>query len=122
MDTIKSFLSTIDIFGTTYSFKYKQKERYQTVLGGFIFILFLALVLAFGIYYFIPFTKRKNYSIVYYSMNLAVTEEVNIFQSESNFAVAIQCDNNKNEKLTGNDLLELKSSYILYAKHSNGTY
>ena len=48
-------------------------------------------------------------------MNLAVTEEVNIFQSESNFAVAIQCDNNKNEKLTGNDLLELKSSYILYA-------
>ena len=122
MDTIKSFLSTIDIFGTTYSFKYKQKERYQNVLGGFIFILFLALVLAFGIYNFIPFINRKNYAIVYYSMNLAVTEEVNIFQSESNFAVAIQCDNNKNEKLTGNDLLELKSSYILYAKHSNGTY
>ena len=74
MEILKNFLRTIDIFGTTYSFKYKQKERYQTVLGGFILILFLVLLLAFGIYYFIPFTKRKNYAIVYYSMNLAVTE------------------------------------------------
>ena len=59
METIKSFLSAIDIFGITYSFKYKQKERYQTVLGGFILILFLILVIAFGIYNFIPFKKEK---------------------------------------------------------------
>jgi len=122
METIKHFLTTIDIFGITYSFRYKQKERYQTVLGGFVLILFLALVLAFGIYNFIPFINRKNYAIVYYSMNLAVTEEVNLFKSESNFAFGVLCDNNKNEKLSVNDLLDLKSSYILYAKHSNGTY
>ena len=122
METIKSFLSAIDIFGITYSFKYKQKERYQTVLGGFILILFLALILAFGIYYFIPFIKRKNYAIVYYSMNLAVTEEVNLFQSESNFAFGVNSEDNKNEKLSVSDLLDLKSNYILYAKHNNGTY
>ena len=122
METIKNFLFAIDIFGITYSFRYKQKERYQTVLGGFILILFLALVLAFGIYNFIPFINRKNYAIVYYSMNLAVTEEVNIFQSESNFAVGVNCEDNKNEKVSINDLLDLKSSYILYTKHSNGTY
>ena len=39
METINYFLSAIDIFGTTYSFRYKQKERYQTVLGGFILII-----------------------------------------------------------------------------------
>ena len=122
METIKNFLFAIDIFGITYSFRYKQKERYQTVLGGFILILFLILVIGFGIYNFIPFIKRKNYAIVYYSMNLAVTEEVNIFQSESNFAVGVNCEDNKNEKASVNDLLELKSSYILYTKHSNGTY
>ena len=66
MEKIKNFLTRIDIFGITYSFKYKQKERYQTVLGGFILILFLVLVLVFGIYYFIPFRKKKNYAIVYY--------------------------------------------------------
>ena len=55
-------------------------------------------------------------------MNLAVTEEVNIFQSESNFAVGVSCEDNKNEKLSVNDLLDLKSGYVLYEKHSNGTY
>ena len=122
METIKHFLTTIDIFGITYSFRYNQKERYQTVLGGFILILFLILVFAFGIYNFIPFIKRKNYAIVYYSMNLAVTEEVNLFQSESNFAVGVNCEDNKNEEISVNDLLDLKSSYVLYAKHNNGTY
>ena len=55
-------------------------------------------------------------------MNLAVTEEVNLFQSESNFAVGVNCEDNKNEEISVNDLLDLKSSYVLYAKHSNGTY
>ena len=110
MEIIKYFLSAIDIFGTTYSFRYKQKERYQTVLGGFVLILFLALVLAFGIYNFIPFINRKNYAIVYYSMNLAVTEEVNLFKSESNFAVGVNCEDNKNEKLSVSDLLVLKTN------------
>ena len=55
-------------------------------------------------------------------MNLAVTEEVNIFQSESNFAVGVNCEDNKNEKLSVNDLLDLKSGYVLYEKHINGTY
>ena len=55
-------------------------------------------------------------------MNLAVTEEVNLFQSESNFAVGVNCEDNKNEEISVNDLLDLKSSYVLYAKHNNGTY
>ena len=122
METIKNFLRVIDIFGVEYSFKYKQKERYQTVLGGFILFLFFILVLIVGIYYFIPFTNRENYTIVYYTMNLAATEEVNLFQSESNFAVGVTCDANKKEKLSVNDLLDLKSTFILYEKQKNGSY
>ena len=122
METIKYFLRTIDIFGISYSFRYKQKERYQTVLGGFILFLFFILVLVLGIYYFIPFINRKNYTIVYYTMNLAATEEVNLFQSESNFAVGVTCDANKKEKLSVNDLLDLKSTYTLYEKQKNGSY
>ena len=54
-------------------------------------------------------------------MNLAATEEVNLFQSESNFAVGVTCDANKKEKLSANDLLDLKSTYILYEKQKNGS-
>ena len=122
METIKHFLRTIDIFGITYSFRYKQKERYQTALGGFILLLFFTLVLILGIYYFIPFINMKNYTVVYYTMNLAATEEVNLFQSESNFAIGLTCDTNKNEKLSVKDLLDLKSTFILYEKQKNSSY
>ena len=87
MKSFKNFLKAIDIFGITFSFRYKDKERYKTVIGGLIIILFLILVLGVGIYYFIPFINRENYTIVYYTMNLASTEEVSMFQSYSNIAV-----------------------------------
>ena len=116
MKEIKNFLRAIDIFGTTFSFRYKDRERYQTIKGGIIIILFIILVLIVGIYYFIPFLHRKNYNIVYYTMNLAETEEVNLFRSESNFAIGVFCEKNVNEKLSVHDLLEMKSSYTSYVK------
>ena len=56
------------------------------------------------------FANRKNYTIVYYTMNLASTEEVNLFQSESNFAVGVTCDANKKEKLSFEEGVD---SYII---------
>ena len=89
MKSIQNFFAALDIFGYTYNFRYKNKEKYQTALGGVVILLFLVLVCVMGIYYFIPFINRKNYTIVYYTMNLAETEEVNLFASQSNFAVGL---------------------------------
>ena len=121
MKTIKNFLKTIDIFGTTFSFRYKNRKRYQTVSGGIILILFIILVLIFLIYYFIPFANRKNYTIVYYTMNLAATEEVNLFKTKSNFAVGLFCEKNENEKYFVYDLLEIKPKYTRYIKNNDSS-
>ena len=121
MKPFKNFLKAIDIFGITFSFRYKDKERYQTVIGGLIIILFLILVLFVGIYYFIPFINRKNYAIVYYTMNLASTEEVSMFQSYSNIAVGLTCEYNKGEKLSIHDLIEIKPKFTSFIKYTNGT-
>ena len=40
MSAIKNFFTMVDIFGVNYNFRYKDKEKYQTALGGFIVILF----------------------------------------------------------------------------------
>jgi len=122
METLSHFIKAFDIYGITYSFKYKNKERYQTILGGLIALLFLILVFIVVIYYFIPFSKRKNFTIVYYTMNLASTEEVNIFQSQSNIAIGLICEGNKMGKFGSYDLLDLYANYILYVKSSNGSY
>ena len=50
MNGVKKFLSMIDIFGVTFSFRYKSKERYQTALGGFFVVIVLVAVLVMGIY------------------------------------------------------------------------
>ena len=122
MSAIKSFFTMIDIFGVNYNFRYKDKEKYQTALGGFIVILFAILAITVAIYYFIPFVNRKNYTIVYYTMNLAKTEEVDLFASESNFAVGLICEKNKNEKKKIDELLDLKSRYVEYVKSRDGNY
>lgn len=55
-------------------------------------------------------------------MNLASTEEVNIFQSQSNIAIGLICEGNKMGKFGSYDLLDLYANYILYVKSSNGSY
>ena len=122
MNSIAKFFTMIDIFGVNYNFRYKDKERFQTALGGFIVILFLVVAVAMAIYYFIPFINRKNYTIVYYTMNLAKTEEVDLFSSESNFAFGLTCENNDDEKYNIYELLDLKARYVEYVKSRDGTY
>ena len=122
MKVIKKFLTMVDIFGINFTFRYKGQEKYQTAIGGFFMVLFLIAVFIMGIYYFIPFINRKNYTIVYYTMNLASTEEVNPFASESNFAVGFSCEKNNKEKRKIEELLYLESNYVYYIKNLNGSF
>ena len=122
MKAILNFLRALDSFGIAYNFRYRDKNKYKTAIGGSFCILFLILVGVLGILTFIPFVNRKNYTIVYYTMNLAETEEVNIFKSESNFAVGLSCEAKKGETRNILDLLNLKTSYVLFQKFLNGSY
>ena len=122
MKDIKRLLTKIDIFGINFTFRYKDKETFQTSLGGFFLLLFLIAVIVMGIYYFIPFVNRKNYTIVYYTMNLAATEEVSLFASESNFAFGLSCENNNKETKKIEDLLYIQTKYVYYIKNMDGTF
>ena len=122
MEAFLNFLRVLDSFGITYNFRYRDRKKYQTAIGGFVYILFLIFVFIFVILNFIPFVERKNYTIVYYTMNLAETQEVNIFESKSNFALGLSCEKSKNEKRDIFDLLDLTSNYVSYHKFNNGSY
>ena len=122
MSAILNFLAVLDIFGTFFNFRYKDKEKYQTAFGGFILILFIALALGMGIYYFIPFINRKNYTIVYYTMNLAETEAVDLFASQSNLAIGFECDGNENEKRDIYELFNIRARLVIFEKNREGKY
>ena len=122
MKLIKDFLRKIDVFGVTYSFRYKSKEKYSTSLGGLFVFLFSILACYMGIYYFIPFYKRKNFTIVYYTMNLPYTETIKLKESKAAFAIGLDCEEKRDIGIRKNDVFELEINYILYVKELDGSY
>jgi len=120
MKCLKGLFQKIDVFGVPYSFKHKKNEKYNTSLGGFIFFLFIVVVLVIGIYYFIPFYNRKNFSLIYYSMNMPVTDTIKLSESKANFAIGLACPLEEKTQVSGKDLFDLQLTYIVYTTDHNG--
>ena len=117
---VKRFLKKFDVFGVNFAFKYKQEEKYKTSLGGFIFLVFCVVVAVVGIYYFIPFMNRKNFSMVYYSMNLQGAEEINFHESKAAFGVGFACSVDE-DGTTVDDILDFTLNYVIYLKNKDGS-
>ena len=113
MKSIKSFLRKLDVFGVPYAFKYRDKEKFTTALGGLFVVLFIAAALFMGIYYFIPFYNRKNYTTVYYTLTMAKTEVVNFGVSETAFAIGLNCWTG-NDGTVADDLFRIDHKFIYY--------
>ena len=120
MKSIKKFLRTIDIFGIPLTFRYKKNDKYSTSLGGLTIIIFIILAIAFGVYYFIPFVKRQNLNIIYYTMNIPKTEQIKFKESKAAFAIGLDCQNNGRLKVE--EVFKLESVFANYIKEMDGSY
>ena len=89
MSIIKKFLKKIDQFGIPFTFKYKSEEKYTTCLGGIIFFLFASFVVANFIINLIPFFKKENFTLQYFTMNLQKTETINLKEGKIAFAFSL---------------------------------
>ena len=118
---MKQILRKMDAFAVPFSFKHRSNDKYGTALGGFFVFLFCIAVIVIAIYYFIPFINRKNFTIVYYTMNIPKTEKVKLKDSKAAFAVGIDCESS-NSRFTVDNILNLDVQFITYNKHMNGTY
>ena len=121
MRAIKGFLRAIDVFAVPLTFRYKEKVYYSTALGGLFIILLIVAALTVGIYYFIPFMNRKNFTIVYYTMNLSQTEQIKLHESKANFAFGLNCEKEVNG-LNVFDVLKLETKFIIFTKKSDGSF
>ena len=120
MKCIKRFLKKLDIFGSPINFKYKSQDRYSTSFGGLFLLIFSLISIIFGIYYFIPFFKRKNMSIIYYTMNIPKTEKIRLKDSKAAFSIGFDCDDDTDIKV--DDILKLDLKHVIYIKNNKGKY
>ena len=91
MENIKSILRKIDLFGVPFSFKYQSEEKFTTVFGGLVITFFSLFSLMMGIYYFIPFYNRKNFTTVYYTLSTSQAERVSFSNSKSTISLGLNC-------------------------------
>ena len=120
MKPFRTFLRKIDIFGVSFNFKYKTKDKYSTSLGGFTLLIFSVLAITFGVYYFIPFLQRKNLSIIYYTMNIPKTENISLKDSQAAFSIGFECEDTPT--LTVDDVFKLDFKYVVFSKNEKGIY
>ena len=108
--TIRRALRIFDFFGESFTFKYKDEEKHSSVLGGIVCICFYIIALVFFIYKFIPFYKRKIFSLQYYSID--DDNKIILFnESNSSFAFGLD-DGTKNKNNPLYNLLDIKVHYI----------
>ena len=119
MKQIKKLIKKFDAFGVPFSFRYQDEGSYTSLLGGFFLIIFCIIVLIVGIYYFIPFYNRKNFSIIYYSMNIAKTGQIKLSESKTAFAVGLNCYDDE-DGTKADDLLKLDVYYYTCIKTREG--
>ena len=117
---IQKFFHTfkkLDRFEIPISFRHKKEDVYTTWAGGVITLIIFIFAIIFCIIYLVPFIKKENYSLYYYTINLNKTEEINLKKSKSTVAFAFECKVNETSMEPKiEELLVLKVNYTYYEK------
>ena len=98
MAIIFKFLKKIDQFGVPFLFKYNSEEKYTTCLGGIIFFIFCIVLVSYFIINLIPFFRKENFTLQFYTMNLQKTEEIKLKESKTAFAFGLTCSDDNTTK------------------------
>ena len=120
MKVIYRNLRKLDFFGVPFSFKYNKKETFTTPLGGLFIILFTIVSLYLCFYNLLAFIDRDNFAIVYYTMNIPVTEAISL--KNSNAALAFGYDCTSYGRFRANDILDIDVQYVACLKTLEGKY
>ena len=117
--TTKNFFRESDAFGISFTFRFKKENNFATWQGGVLTFLIIAMYLFFGIYYFIPFVRRENYTLFYDLKNNV--EQIKLNFSISSFEIKMDChDENQNSKIK--EYLNFSATYITKINNSKTTY
>ena len=122
MKIIRRILRMSDFFGESFTFRYKDEDKLSSILGGIICIVFLIITIVYFFYNLIPFAKKENFSLQYYTMNLNNSKGVKLSESPTAFAFGFSEENlKKNEPYHIFDLLNLKVEFSVKIKNEKNT-
>jgi hypothetical protein len=104
------WLRKVDAFGIPLTFKYNSEEKYKSISGAIISIIYYLLWLSVVIIYFIPFVRKQNFTLQYYAINSEAIDDIKVklANSTTNFAFGLKCDGEANITDKANELFGLE--------------
>ena len=88
---LKELIKHCDYFGVTFNFHYKTHEKFHSVTGGIIFIIFLLISTTFVLINLRVLLKRENVSIIAYKLYQPSTDTINFKNYSLTHAFGIKC-------------------------------
>jgi hypothetical protein len=116
---IWSCLASFDQFGATVGFQINGNSEYKSCYGGFLFLLYALVALAYLIYNFIGFITRQNMTLISTYKILDSPKLINF--SESNFSIAFNVLYDKNNSVAMDRVSEFFDFNIHITSYNNST-
>lgn len=92
LEVFRKFFKKFDYFGVQFNFHYKSKEKFYSATGGFIFIGFILVTITYILVNSFSFFGRKNYSIIYYNLQMSEAEEISLNNYSSTLGSGVECE------------------------------
>lgn len=89
---LKKGLRNFDAFGVYLNFQYKNNKQYQSAVGGFVYLFFIALALIYLLINFRDFVSRSNFTLVYNEGVNFVAPNISFTKMKIGVAVGLRTD------------------------------
>ncbi len=114
--TILNIIKNCDYFGISFNFHYKSKEKFQSVTGGIVFLLFLSIAITYVIINLISLLKRENMEIISYKTITPSTDEINFKNYSLTQGFGVSCsDIYKNHEL---EYFKIDANHVILTKNN----
>ena len=100
LNSLKNFLKKIDYFGTEFTFEYESKDKYHSITGGIVFLIFILISLIYTLITLTNLIQRKNLTVVYYKMQIPSTDTINFDNYTLTNAFSIVCSGKNSSNIS----------------------
>jgi hypothetical protein len=111
-----NLIKKCDYFGVTFNFHYKSKEKFRSVTGGIVFLLFLAIAMTYVIINLKSLLKREHMQIISYKTITPSTDKINFKNYSLTQAFGISCsDIYKNQEM---EYFKIDANHVILTKNN----
>ena len=108
-----------DYFGVQFFFHYKDYKKYQSVIGGLTFVIYLLIGIIYISINMNGFINRKNLNIIFYDKQIDITNQIQFSNYSSIFSYGVECDDLTTISIF--DYISLDLNYVILNK-TDGIY